>query len=307
MTRALMLRGYEVLGLTRDIGNARKEYADADDKMLTLMEFDYISVGRISGVIQTFRPNLVFNFAAKATGRGMFDAPQDMSRLNGGFVLDILEGIRSLQRYASISFCQASSSEMYGSPKESPQSEETPFSPRSPYGAAKLYAHNLVRIYRDIHSLRCCSAILYNHESVRRTTDFVTKKIANAAVLIKLGRISSFSVGSLQATRDWGYAPEYVDAMYRMALAEQSADYVVATGRANTVRDLCEAAFGHLGLDYRKYVKENDSDSRITSSTNLLGDPRRIERALGWRAKKNVKDIMAELVDGEMSQMVHST
>jgi GDPmannose 4,6-dehydratase len=231
--------------------------------------------------------DLVFNYAAKATGQGMFDAPQEISRLNGGFVLDILEAIRASPRREAIAFCQASSSEMFGNVTETPQSETTPFRPKSPYGAAKLYAHNLVGIYRSVYGIRCSSAILYNHESVRRSNQFVTKKIAHAAASIKLGRFRSLTLGSL-------------DAMYRMARADAPDDFVVATGRLSTVRDLCEIAFGHVGLDYREFVETQKSDFRVADSVNLHGDPSRIRERLGWEARTSIRDVMTGMVDHEL-------
>ena len=192
---------------------------------------------------------------------------------------------------------------MYGNVTETPQNESTPFRPKSPYGAAKLYAHNMINIYRANYGIRCCSAILYNHESVRRSVDFVTKKIANAAARIKLGELNELTLGSLDAQRDWGYAPEYVDAMYRMARAETMQDYVVATGKLHTVRDLCEAAFGHLQLDFADYVRSQPDKMRKVESVNLLGNPERIEADLGWRAHKTVKDIMVEMVDFELNRL----
>jgi GDPmannose 4,6-dehydratase len=301
MTKLLAQRGQSVLGLTSNLAGAEAQFARQPVAGLTLAAFDYSLPGEFSRVLDEYQPDLVFNFAAKATGRGMFDSPHEMGRLNGAFVVDILEALRHSRRRTQISFCQSSSSEMFGNVLETPQSETTAFHPKSPYGAAKLYAHHMIGIYRTTYDLRCCSAILYNHESIRRSTQFVTRKIARSAVSIKLGLADQLPLGSLDICRDWGYAPEYVQAMYLMASAVRPADYVIATGRLNSVRRLCELAFGHVGLDYRQFVREDADARRAVESVNLLGDPGKIRRELGWSAEVGIEAIMVELVDHEMS------
>lgn len=303
MAQLLRERNIEVVGLTSNLERARREYAVPDAPEVQLVPFDFAQIGGFETVVREFAPDLIFNFAAKATGQGMFDTPFEMNRLNGTLVLDILEAIRNSPRRDQIAFCQASSSEIYGNVVRAPQDEETPFRPMSPYGAAKLYAHNLVNIYRATYGLRCCSAILYNHESVRRSAQFVTKKIAGAAAAIKLGLVDELSLGYLGTSRDWGYAPEYVQAMFQMATAPVAADYVVATGRLNTIQRLLEIAFGHVGLDYEDYVLASSQGRRIVESTNLCGDPRKIARELNWRAQKPIKQIMTEMVEYELDRL----
>lgn len=303
MVHKLLREESEVLGLTTDEKRARIIFSGENAGLMSLLEFDYERTGNIGEVVEDYQPDLIFNFAAKATGQGMFDAPYEINRLNGGFVVDILEALRQSERSEHIVFCQASSSEMYGNVTETPQTEMTPFRPKSPYGAAKLYAHNMVNIYRANYGIKCCSAILYNHESVRRSTAFVTKKIANSAAMIKMGLADSLQLGSLDAQRDWGYAPEYVDAMYRMARAEVVDDYVVATGHLHSVRDLCKAAFDRVGLDYTDYVNSAASQVRATESFNLLGNPEKIRKALGWHAEKTVNEIMVEMVESELKEL----
>jgi len=302
MTELLLSKGYEVLGLSSNLHQAESHFVDNRFEHLRLAEFNYKLTGEFARILEEFQPNLIFNFAAKSTGQGMFDAPYEISRLNGGFVIDILESLRQYRRREDVVFCQASSSEMYGNVTETPQSEETCFRPRSPYGAAKLYAHNMLSIYRSIYGVRCCSAILYNHESTRRSTQFVTKKIAQAAAFIKLGQANFVTLGSLDSKRDWGYAPEYVDAMFQMATANIVEDFVVATGHLSSVRDLCETAFGHLGLNYLDFVQTHPVEYRVAESFNLQGNPKKIQEKLGWYAKKSVKEIMTELVDYEMNR-----
>lgn len=303
MAGLLLGKGYEVLGLTSDLERAQRELEAFSGQALKLAGFDYGRSGEFKKLVEDYQPNLVFNFAAKATGQGMFDEPNVINKLNGGFVVEILEALRQSRRREKIAFCQASSSEMYGNVAETPQTEETPFKPKSPYGAAKLYGHNMVRIYRSVYGVRSCSAIFYNHESVRRSTQFVTKKIANAAARIKLSKADSVTLGSLDAKRDWGYAPEYVQAMFQMACSGDIDDYVVATGRLNSVRDLCKASFEHLGLDYLDFVQCKSGQARVAESVDLQGDPEKIRKKLGWAAKKSVKEIMVELVDHEIKNL----
>lgn len=300
MARLLTGRGARVLGLTSDPARAAAELAAGELESVEVAGFDYQAPGVFSDVVNAFEPDLIFNFAAKATGHGMFDAPFEMSRINGGLVLDILEAIRNSPRAGGIRFCQASSAEMYGRVEACPQDEDVPFRPRSPYGAAKLYGHQLIDIYRRTYGLRCSSAILYNHESVRRSERFVTRKIAKGAADIKKGRATELHLGDLKASRDWGYAPEYVEAMYLMAAADVSQDYVVATGRLNTIEHLCQIAFGHVGLDYMQFVRAGAADFRVADSVNLCGNPARIRDDLGWRARVPVEDVMIEMVDHEL-------
>jgi GDPmannose 4,6-dehydratase len=307
MTMLLAQRGISVLGLTSDAAHAAAQFAQQPVAGLAITAFDYAQPGNFSRVLHDYEPNFVFNFAAKATGQGMFDSPYEMSRLNGAFVVDILEALRTSQRRDEILFCQSSSSEMFGNVLDTPQSETTPFRPKSPYGAAKLYAHNMIGIYRSAYDLRCCSAILYNHESVRRSTQFVTRKIARGAASIKLGLTDQLTLGSLDISRDWGYAPEYVQAMYLMASVARPSDYVVASGRLNTVRRVCELAFDRVGLDYRQYVRVDADVRRVAESVNLQGDPGKIRRELGWSATIPIEAIMAELVDHEMTLLQAGT
>jgi len=303
MSKLLVANGYQVLGLSADLGRATAAHAWAPADVLQLVEFDYYRAGAIDEFVHGFKPDLIFNFAAKATGQGMFDAPAEMSRLNGVFPLDILEAIRTSGRADAIGFCQASSSEMFGHVTQSVQSEDTPFRPKSPYGAAKVYAHNLIGVYRTAFGVRACSAILYNHESVRRSTNFVTKKIAHGAAAIKAGKAGELELGPLDARRDWGYAPEYVSAMYLMATSDEPADYVVATGVLNSLQRVLEIAFDHVGLDYRNFVKINEAYRRPVESFDLCGDPSKIKRELGWEATTPIEKIITEMVDHELDLM----
>lgn len=301
MTRLLLGQSITVVGLARDVSRAKSEFADPTFDSMLFETFDYAETGAFDRLFRKYRPELVFNFAAKATGAGMFDAPTEMTRLNGTFVLDILEAIRNDPEPERTAFCQASSSEMFGDVQASPQDENTPCRPRSPYGAAKLFAHNMLGIYRSAFEIRASSAILYNHESCRRSSQFVTRKIANGAARIFMGLDMVLKLGSLETTRDWGYAPEYVEAMYLMARSAQPADYVVATGKLSTIRHLCEVAFGHLGLDYTMHVQANVADVRVSHSVNLHGNSLKIKNMLGWSAKRSIDSIIVEMVEHELS------
>jgi GDPmannose 4,6-dehydratase len=293
--RHLLALGYAVVGLSSDAGKAAAAQAEFAGEPVSVEPFDFQLPHAIDAVIERVRPALILNFAAKSTGVGMFDAAFEMARLNGGFVLDILEAIRRID--PAIGFCQASSAEMYGDVDVCPQDERTCFRPKSPYGAAKLYAHNLIGIYRRAFGLRCSSAILYNHESVRRTTAFVTRKIARAAAEISLGRADRLVLGGTESLRDWGYAPEYAEAVVLMALADRPADYVLATGQLTSVAQVCDICFSHVGLDYRDHLVIDASLKRPIETTNVCGDASAIARDLGWKARTGIRDILVEMVD----------
>ena len=300
MIQKLLSEGYEVLGLTSDLEKAKTTFSNELNYKLTISSFDFLSPNIILSVLEDYMPDKVFNFAAKATGQGMFDFPYLVTRLNGVFVLEILEAIRTLKDSKDIVLVQASSSELFGKVLESPQNETTLGAPTSPYGVAKLFAHQMLSVYREIYGVRCSAAILYNHESERRSRDFVTAKIAFTAVQIKKGLQKELLLGSLEAKRDWGFAPEYVEAMYMMSNQCLMKDFIVATGKLTTVGSLCSAAFSHLDLDYNDYVKGDADNFRRAHSFNLLGDPSRIENELGWRHEMSSLDVIRLMVDHEM-------
>ncbi len=303
LARQLQAEGHHVVGLSRDAEAAARAFAGWECPP-AIHSFDYAVPMAVAPVIEVVQPDWVFNLASFATGQGMFDQPQAMARLNGFFVLDLLEAIRASPRHEAITLVQASSSEMFGDVREMPQDEDTPLRPKSPYGAAKQYAHSMVGIYRRAFGVRACSAILYNHESVRRPPAFVTKKIARAAARISLGMESELVLGALDISRDWGYAPEYMDALVRMARASEPCDYVVATGRLTSIREVVQMAFGQLGLEWEPYVRLDTGWTRPVESLGLCGNPARIETDLGWRATTPVSDIIAEMVTHERAAAV---
>jgi GDPmannose 4,6-dehydratase len=301
MAKLLLSSGCNVIGITsRDaaIVKLTSEFSSPNFKAVSL---DFEKAGAIEPLINDHRPDLFFNFAALATGSGMFNDPARMARINGGFVLDVLEAARRL--HPAMRICQASSAEMYGDTNSEIQNEESSFRPKSPYGAAKLFAHNMVAIYRSVYGIHCSSAILFNHESVRRPDGFVTRKIARAAARIKLGMQESLALGHLSTMRDWGSAPEYVAAMWLMATQEIANDYVVATGKHTSLKTLCEIAFDHVNLDYADYVKLDSNLIRSIETQALRGSPERIFRDLGWRAQTSIASVIRDMVDADLRQL----
>lgn len=253
----------------------------------------------IKAVLEKYMPTCIFNFAALATGAGMFDDPHKMLQVNGCAVAGILEAIRKYK--PNTKFCQASSSEMFGLPNVSPQNETTEFNPRTPYGAAKLLAHNLIGIYRVQYDLFACSAILFNHESSLRSTKFITRKITQAAAKIKLGIENKLVVGNLDARRDWGFAPDYVKGMWLMLQEEKPDDYVFSTGITHSISDLCQIAFMHLDLDYRDYVTVNQSiNLRAKEGLQLVGDSTKARKELYWAPSISFKTMIQEMVDSDL-------
>jgi GDPmannose 4,6-dehydratase len=213
-------------------------------------------------------------------------------------VTRILEAIRKITPKAR--FFQASSSEIFGKPAEVPQSETTPFHPRNPYGVSKVYGHLMTMTYRENYHLYACSGILYNHESPRRSPEFVTRKITRAAAMIKLGLSKELRLGNLEARRDWGFAGDYVRAMWLMLQEPQPDDYILATGETHSVRDLCEEAFSHLGLDYREYVVTEEESFRSPEAAQLVGNPGKARRALGWERTVSFRDLVRRMVDADL-------
>jgi GDPmannose 4,6-dehydratase len=301
MARLLAESGYRIVGLVRPGKCSARSPRSALPDGVELLEWDMSDQAALEHIIATVRPTEFYNFAAFSSGSGMFDEPVAMGDINGIAVTRILEAIRA--RGEDVRFCQASSSEMFGEALESPQNEQTPFNPRSPYGAAKLYAHSMVGIYRRQFGLFACSAILFNHESPLRSLAFVTRKVAHAAASIKLGLAHELALGNLEARRDWGFAGDAVEAMSLMLKAPAPADYVIATGAAHSVRDLCEAAFNHVGLDYREFVKEDSTSYRPGESRQLVGDPAKAGQELGWSPKIGFSDLVKMMVDADLERL----
>ncbi len=301
LAELLVTKGYRVVGAARDVQRISDFLSSSLMSRVELVEWDMLNPVAMVDVLLRYQPAEVYNYAAYSSGVGMFDDAVGIGEVNGLAVVRILEAIREAD--TNIRFCQASSSEMFGDAIESPQSEETRFQPRSPYGAAKLYAHSMFRIYRQRYGLFACSAILFNHESPRRGLGFVTRKIAHEAAKIKLGLANELRLGNLDARRDWGFAGDYVRAMWLMLQQPHAGDYVVATGETHSVREICEIAFGHLGLDYRDYVREDAAAYRPAESVQLVGNSERARKQLGWVPEVGFREMVSMMVDADLRKL----
>jgi GDPmannose 4,6-dehydratase len=300
LAELLLARGYRVIGTSRNPAIACKSLPQSLVGRIDVVKWGPTDQATMIEILLSHRPDEFYNLAAMSSGSGMYDAPVAIADVNGLSVARILEAI--CHASPTTRFCQASTSEIFGATTESPQSEETPIRPRSPYGAAKAYADMMVRIYRSHHGLFACSAILFNHESPRRGLEFVTRKIAQGAAMMKLGRSKSLSLGNLDATRDWGYAGDYVRAMWLMLQQPVADDYVIATGMQHSVREICEQAFRHVGLDYRDSVRAEASTFRPSESIPLLGNPARAVRNLGWQPEIEFRELVDMMVDAELER-----
>ena len=302
LAELVLERGYRVVGVARkEPGEARRSLPPGLAGRVELVSWDMRDSSRIAQILQEYRPAELYNYAGYSSGSGMYDEPFAIAEVNGLAVARILEAVRGVD--AGIRVCQASSSEIFASAPESPQSETTPVSPRSPYGAAKAYADFMVRIYRERYGLFACSAILFNHESPRRSTAFVTRKITHELARIKLGQAGEVRLGDLSARRDWGFAGDHVRAMWLMLQQGRAEDFVISTGETHSVREFCECAFGHLGLDYRKYVKEDASAYRGAEPIQLVGNSDKAHRLLGWKPEKGFRELVALMVDADLRML----
>ncbi len=290
LTRLLQDRGARVVGAVRDPARGGAPGID-------LGRWDTTSIAAIADMLARVRPTLVFNLAAFSSGAGMWDDPVAIGETNGLAVARLLEAVRHVD--PTIRVAQAGSSEMFGRAEVSPQSEATPFRPRSPYGAAKVFAHHMIEHYRERHGLFACSAILYNHESPLRRPEFVTRKITLAAARIALGIQRGVTVGNLAARRDWGYAGDTARALLAMLEADAPDDYVIATGVTHSVEDLCRTAFAHVGLDWRVHVREDVGAARAPERVALVGDATRARARLGWTPEVDFAQLIAMMVDAD--------
>jgi len=309
LAELLLAKGYEVHGLIRRASTFNTSridhlYVDPHDPSAKLF-LHYGDLGdgaRLVTLLREIDPHEVYNLAAQSHVRVSFDEPEHTADVTGTGTIRLLEAVRS----AGISprFYQASSSELYGATPP-PQNEETPFHPRSPYAAAKLYSFWITKNYREAYGLFAVNGILFNHESPRRGETFVTRKITRAVARIKAGMQKDLYLGNLDAVRDWGYAPEYVEGMWRMLQADEPEDYVLATGVGYTIRDFLEAAFGHVDLDWRDYVKFDERYLRPTEVDALIGDASRAREQLGWRATVDGLQLARIMVDADVTALEH--
>ncbi len=251
-------------------------------------------------MIEEAEPDEIYNLAAMSFVPASWDQPMLTGEFNAQGVTRVLEAIRQVN--PKIRFYQASSSEMYGKVREVPQSELTPFYPRSPYGVSKVYGHYITVNYRESYDLFACSGILFNHESPRRGLEFVTRKVTDGVARIKCGLADSLALGNLDAKRDWGFSGDYVRAMWLMLQQDKAEDYVVATGETHTVQRLVELAFSHVGLDWKQYVKVDQRFIRPAEVDLLIGDPARARQELGWTPEVSFESLIAMMVDADVAR-----
>lgn len=302
LAELLLDQGYEVFGVVRRAASESfPNLADIRDR-LELLQADLLDELSLVRALQRCRPDEVYNLASVSFVPMSWEQPVLTAEFAAVGATSLLEAIRVVD--TGIRFYQASSSEMFGDPEEAPQNELTPIAPVTPYGAAKAYAHFITRSYRRRYGLHACSGILYNHESPRRPLDFVPRKIAHAAAGISLGRRQEVLLGDLDARRDWGFAGDYVRAMWLMLQQEEADDYVIATGESHSVRDLVAAAFGRVGLDWREHVRIDPSLRRGSAELhNLVGDSAKARDCLGWQPTVSFTELVELLVDVDVARL----
>ena len=302
LTDLLLAEGYEVHGLVRRSSTRSLERIEHGDGELFLHHGDLTDGAGLARVVRSVAPDEVYNLGAQSHVHVSFAQATYTADVTGAGVTRLLEAVRDTQESAgkAIRFYQASSSEMFGKVAETPQRETTPFHPRSPYGCAKVYAHCQTVNYREAYGLHASCGILFNHESPRRGEEFVTRKIAKAVAKIVTGKQDTLRLGNLDAKRDWGFAGDYVHAMWLMLQQPTPDDYVIATGETHTVREFCQAAFGMFGMDYHKHVVCDPAMHRPAEVDLLLGDASKARRVLGWTPTVTFRDLVTMMVDAEL-------
>ncbi|HET8603304.1 MAG TPA: GDP-mannose 4,6-dehydratase [Marmoricola sp.] len=302
LAELLLEKGYEVHGLVRRASTLNRSRIDHlhQNRSLHLHYGDLTDGVSLVNLVHEVTPHEVYNLGAQSHVKVSFEMPEYTAGTDAVGTLRLLEAIRAAG--LDCRFYQASTSEMFGATPP-PQHEGSPFHPRSPYGAAKLYSHWVTVNYREAYDLFAVSGILFNHESPRRGESFVTRKITLGVAAIKLGVTDKLELGNLEAVRDWGYAPEYVEGMWRMLQHDEPGDYVLATGEGHTVRDFCESAFAHAGLDWRDHVTHDRQYERPTEVDALIGDASKAREVLGWEARTTAKDLARLMVEADLEQM----
>jgi len=299
LAQLLLGKGYQVYGLVRGQNNPRLENVARLCPGIEFLEGDLLDHASLVAALESCQPTEVYNLGAISFVGLSFKQALLTGEVTGLGVVRMLEAIRTVN--TDIKFYQASSSEMFGKVRETPQTELTPFHPRSPYGVAKVYGHYITVNYRESYGMFATSGILFNHESPRRGLEFVTRKITNAAAKIKLGLQKEVALGNLDSQRDWGFAGDYVEAMHLMLQQDQPDDFVVATGEAHSVREFCEIAFNHLGLDYRHHVVSDPRFLRPAEVDLLIGDAAKAKRELGWTPKVSFAELVTMMVAGDLA------
>jgi GDPmannose 4,6-dehydratase len=295
----LLEKGYEVIGMVRRSSTVNFSRIQHFQDEITLASADLLDQVSLVNVLREYRPDELYNLAAQSFVPTSWKQPVFTGSVTALGVTRVLEAIRTVDE--NIRFYQASSSEMFGKVREVPQSEQTPFYPRSPYGVAKVYGHWITINYRESYGLHATSGILFNHESPRRGLEFVTRKVTHGVARIKLGLDDELRLGNLDSRRDWGYAGDYVYAMWMMLQQPEPDDYVIATGETHSIRELCEEAFGYVDLDWQEYVKQDPRFMRPAEVDLLVGDASKARRVLGWEPKVTFRELVRMMLDADLA------
>jgi GDPmannose 4,6-dehydratase len=298
MAEFLLEQGYQVIGMIRRSSTINFERIKHFQDRVTLVQGDLLDQASLIDILSAHRPDEVYNLAAQSFVQTSWNQPVFTGEVTGLGVTRLLDAIRLVD--SDIRFYQASSSEMFGKVQETPQTEQTPFYPRSPYGVAKVYGHWITVNYRESYGLYAVSGISFNHESPRRGQEFVTRKIARSAAMIKLGKEKELRLGNLDSQRDWGYAPDYMRGMWSMLQQDAPDDYVLATGRTHSVGRFVELAFETVGLDYRPYVVQDPQFMRPADVDLLVGNPAKAKAKLGWEATTSFEQLVKMMVEAEL-------
>lgn len=297
----LLEQGYQVVGLVRRSSNPNYSRIEHLLDKIELAQGDLTDLPSLMAVMEKYRPDEVYNLAAQSFVPASWEQPLLTTDVNAVGVTRLLEAIRRVHPTAR--FYQASTSEMFGQVREMPQNEQTPFHPRSPYGVSKVYGHWITVNYRESYGLFAVSGILFNHESPRRGLHFVTRKVTHGVARIKLGLANELRLGNLDAKRDWGYTGDYVRAMWLMLQQDEPEDFVIGTGEAHSVRELCEVAFSHVGLDYRDFVVVDPKFFRPAEVNILLADPSKARTKLGWQPRVSFEELIRMMVEADLDRL----
>jgi GDPmannose 4,6-dehydratase len=301
LAELLLDKGYEVFGVVRRLSAPNVWRIQHLLERVTLLQADLLDQLSLIKAVEVAQPAEFYNLAAMSFVPSSWDQPMLTGEFNAQGVTRALEAVRSVN--SKIRFYQASSSEMYGRVREVPQSEMTPFYPRSPYGVSKVFGHYITVNYRESYDLYACSGILFNHESPRRGIEFVTRKVTDGVARIKLGKADKLMLGNRDASRDWGFSGDYVRAMWMMLQQDEPDDYVIATGETHTVQELVEVAFAHVGLDWQKHVGIDQRFIRPAEVDLLIGDPAKAKAKLGWEPSVDFKGLVHMMVDADLARI----
>jgi GDPmannose 4,6-dehydratase len=301
LAELLLEKGYEVHGMVRRLSSENYERLQPIRDRIVLHTGDLLDQRSLVDVLRDCEPDEIYNLAAMSFVAASWNQPTLTAEFTGVGVTRLLEAMREVRPEAR--FYQASSSEMFGKVRETPQNELTPFHPRSPYGVAKVYGHFITVNYRESYGLYACSGILFNHESSRRGLEFVTRRVTHGAAAINLGLATELTLGNLDARRDWGHAPDYVEAMWLMLQQDEPQDYVVGTGEDHSVRELVAIAFDHVGLDPERYIRQDASLLRPAEVDHLIADATKARQVLGWEPRTSFEELVRLMVDADLERL----